>query len=217
MSLQNQNAKIYLLAGPTGSGKSELIRHFQKNNIQALDLETMCSHDGSVFSSLQFEKQPTSYQFHKQLLKTWNRFDLTKPIFIESELKRIGNINLPDWLVTVMNNADIILLDVDKNLRRARLSQIIEKADPGEFLACLQRLSFKLGSEKLGRAMFCFNLSNWEETAEILMDYYDAAPGYSFSPQRIKFQIAVDGWVAENIANQIFERLKMIMQDVSKS
>ena len=215
MSLQKQYLKVFLLAGPTGSGKSELIRHFQKNNIQALDLEEMCCHDGSVFSSLRFEKQPTSYQFHKQLLKTWDSFDNTKPIFIESEMKRIGNLNLPDWLVTIMNKADIILLEVDKKLRRRRLSKIIESADPREFTACLQRLSYKLGQKKLAEAMAHFNLASWEETAEILMSYYDATPGYSFPDNRIISQITINNWNAENITNQIFERLEIIVRDLA--
>jgi|GEM_PF-2086794 len=213
MPLQKQNAKVYLLAGPTGSGKSELIRHFLENNIQALDLEEMCRHDGSVFSSLTYQKQPSSYQFHKQLLKTWNRFDLSKPIFIESELKRIGNLNLPEWLVKSMEEARLILLDVDKTLRSKRLSKIVEQADPGQFTACLQRLSFKLGPKKLGEAMLHFSLADWKATADILMDYYDSTPGYLFYPERIKIQITVNQWDAAYITRLIWEKLELSSPD----
>ncbi|MFC5412199.1 hypothetical protein ACFPMF_22935 [Larkinella bovis] len=204
MSLPQQlPLRLYVLAGLTGSGKSELIRFFRDNNTQALDLETLCGHDGSVFASLRFGRQPTSYQFHKQLQKHWNRFDPGRPVFLESELKRIGNLNLPDWLVNTMATADVIWLDVDRGLRRERLAGIMATAAPGRFLDCLQKLAYKLGPERQDRAIRFFNAGDFGATADILMAYYDATPGYALSTERIKLRFPIDRWNTPEIAEQI--------------
>ena len=200
-----QKHHIYILAGPTGSGKSELIRYFQKSGIQALGLEKMCGHDGSVFSPLTYEKQPSSYQFHKQLLKTWDRFDPDKPIFIERELKRIGNINLPEWLNRTLSEADQIYLDVDKNIRLNRLSAIIAKADPVRFISCLQKLDAKLGPEKLDAVMHSFIQGDLRSVATMLIAYYDATPGYRNDPDKVLLHIKVDQFEPETIARQILD------------
>jgi tRNA 2-selenouridine synthase len=207
MLIQNHSGKVYVLAGLTGSGKSDLIRHFKKNGIQALDLEALCCHDGSVFSPLSYDGQPTSYQFHKQLLKVWKGFDLEKPVFIESELKRIGNLNLPEWLVEVMGNAKLIMLDTHRSIRRERLSKIIETAKREPFTTALNKLAFKLGEEKLGQAIGFYSLEDFFRTADVLMDYYDSAPGYSFPNDRIKFSIEISEWNPIDITERILNKI----------
>jgi tRNA 2-selenouridine synthase len=205
MSFPQKKHHVYVLAGPTGSGKSALIRHFQACQIQALDLERICGHDGSVFSPLTYPKQPTSYQFHKQLLTIWNRFDPEKPIFIESELKRIGNLNLPPWLVAIMSEAKRIYIDVDKNIRLERLAEIIAGADPILFVSCLQKLDIKLGPEKLYASIQFFERADLINVANILTEYYDATPGYSYNPDQIALHIKIDQFDAENITKRIID------------
>jgi tRNA 2-selenouridine synthase len=197
----------YLLAGPTGSGKSEIIRHLQTRNVQALDLETLCAHDGSVFASLTFGKQPTSYQFHKKLLKIWNRFDPQKTIFIESERPRIGGINLPAWLVTIMNNAPVILLQVDRTVRQERLATIIAQANSHLFSACLLKLHFKLHEEQIEQANRYLEAENFAGVADILMTYYDGTPGYTVPDARVRYRLTI----ANNHSSEIADKLLRVI------
>lgn len=201
--------RIYRLAGPTGSGKSDLIRSLQQQGFQALDLEELCRHDGSVFAPLRYGRQPTSYQFHRQLLACWSRFDVRKPIFLENELHRLGNLSLPDWLVRTMTDSDLILLDVNPAIRKDRLALLIAGANPVLFLECLQKLSFKLGTETLHRVRCLFSSEDFKGVAQVLMTYYDATPGYLFRPESIKFQVRIDHWVLPEIINTIFNKLEM--------
>ncbi|MCE7065264.1 AAA family ATPase [Dyadobacter sp. CY326] len=212
MPFPDQKPHIYVLAGPTGSGKSELIRYFQKRNVQALDLEGMCGHDGSVFAPLTYEKQPSSYQFHKQLLKTWNRFDKEQPIFIESELKRIGNLNLPEWLNHFLLEADQIYLEADRNIRLERLSAIIARAEPMLFLSCLQKLEAKLGPEKLAAATQSFHQADFTNAANILTAYYDATPGYARISAKIRLILKVETTEIASIARQILDFMNSEME-----
>src|SRR5436190_11889334 len=102
---QHNIRPVFLIAGLTGSGKTALIQYLIQHKVQALDLESLCRHDGSVFATLQYPSQPSSYEFHKQLLKQWNLFDPAKPVYIESELKKLGRITLPGWLYEKMSDA----------------------------------------------------------------------------------------------------------------
>ena len=101
--------KIYLVGGLTGSGKTELLDHLRTAGEQVIDLEKLCSHDGSAFAALRFGPQPSSYAFNKRLNRIWRNFDESKPVFIENELQRIGRLKVPDWLYRKMCCAPIMV------------------------------------------------------------------------------------------------------------
>ena len=135
--------QVYLLGGLTGSGKTELLCHLSAAGQQVVDFENLCNHDGSAFASLRYGAQPTSYQFNKQLNKIWQSFGGDKPVFIESELQRIGSLSIPEWLYQNMISAPVIWLDTARVVRIKRLSDIVRRSDPVAFCncACVRRTS----------------------------------------------------------------------------
>lgn len=184
--------KIFLLGGLTGSGKTELLHHLFYEGQQVLNLEELCCHDGSAFARLRYKSQPTSYQFNKQLNKIRQTFDINKHVFIEQELQRIGNLNLPHWLYKRMAVAPIIWLNTEKAIRIQRLSQLVRASDPLIFCECLRKLSGRVHETILASILKEFSDSNIEKVVELLLDYYDNSNGYAIQPERIVLNLPVD-------------------------
>lgn len=88
-----------VLCGPTGSGKSRLLEALDAQGAQVLDLEGIARHKGSVLGSLPGEKQPSQKWFESQVVDRLRRFDPARPVWVESESRKIGAIQVPTALL----------------------------------------------------------------------------------------------------------------------
>jgi tRNA 2-selenouridine synthase SelU len=61
-----------VICGPTGSGKSRLLRILAAQGAHVLDLEKLASHMGSVLGNFPSERQPTQTTFESAV---WRRSD----------------------------------------------------------------------------------------------------------------------------------------------
>jgi tRNA 2-selenouridine synthase len=183
--------KIYLVGGLTGSGKTELLNHLSTAGEQVIDLEKLCSHDGSAFATLRFGPQPSAYAFNKQLNRIWRNFDKSKPVFIENELQQIGRIKVPDWLYRKMSCAPIIWLNTVREIRVQRLCNIIRCSDPVAFCNCISNLSPHVSTRNIEHIIQVFSKGDIVQTVELLLDYYDNAKGYVISYDRLILQLEI--------------------------
>jgi tRNA 2-selenouridine synthase len=87
------------LLGPTGSGKTRLLQALHQAGAQVLDLEALACHRGSLLGALPDQSQPTQKAFDTALVSVLSGFDARRPVFVESESRRIGAITLPDALL----------------------------------------------------------------------------------------------------------------------
>ncbi len=101
-----------VLCGATGSGKSRLLSHLEQIGAQVLDLESMAAHRGSVLGGLPHCPQPSQKQFETRLWSALSRLDPARPVFVESESRRIGVCQLPTALLAAMRQSDCIGLDL---------------------------------------------------------------------------------------------------------
>lgn len=101
-----------VLCGPTGSGKSRLLRALAKSEEQILDLEALAKHRGSLLGLLPGAKQPSQRFFETHLYEKLRHFTPSKPIFIESESKRIGQLTLPPSLFQKMQESPCLQIEV---------------------------------------------------------------------------------------------------------
>jgi len=101
---KNVNFKILLISGHTGTGKTELLNILKKQKNQILDLELIANHKGSLLGA---EKtvQPTQKLFESTIFKKISKFDKDKPIFIEAESNKIGNLIIPPSLWKKMKSS----------------------------------------------------------------------------------------------------------------
>ncbi len=167
-----------VIAGPTGSGKSELLRTLAHEGAQVLDLEQLASHRGSVLGHIPAAPQPSQKAFESGIWQALRRFDPARPVFVESESKKVGNLRVPDALMDRMRASPCIALNVSIPERVALLMREYAHfvADPAALnrqLACLLVLH---GREKVARWQAM--ASGGEMTAlvqELLAQHYDPA------------------------------------------
>lgn len=87
------------LTGHTGTGKTRLLHALAEAGAQVLDLEGLARHRGSLLGALPGEPQPTQKAFDTALVAAFSRLSPERPVFIEAESRRIGQITLPSSLL----------------------------------------------------------------------------------------------------------------------
>ena len=88
--------------GKTGSGKTRLLVALRDAGAQVLDLEGLASHRGSVLGILPGRPQPSQKAFETAVWNTLRRFDAARPVYVESESKKVGNLRVPEALIQQM-------------------------------------------------------------------------------------------------------------------
>jgi tRNA 2-selenouridine synthase len=107
-----ENHSLLVITGPTGSGKTHLIR--QMNNCYPIiDIEALARHRGSAFGSMSVP-QPTQIDFENQLavhLLKLEQDNASGPIIVEDESRHTGKVYLPSSFFAHMRNSEIIWVD----------------------------------------------------------------------------------------------------------
>jgi tRNA 2-selenouridine synthase len=112
-----------VVCGLTGSGKSRLLGGLAAEGAQVLDLEGLARHRGSLLGDLPSAPQPGQKWFESQLYDALTRLDAARPVYVESESKRIGTAQLPDSLLDAMRAAACLRVDTPLELRVALLKE----------------------------------------------------------------------------------------------
>jgi tRNA 2-selenouridine synthase len=167
-----------VVCGPTGSGKSRLLRVLQEQGAQVLDLEALAQHRGSLLGNLPDEVQPAQKMFDSRLWDALRHFDTQRPVFVEAESKKIGLINTPESLLSKMRTSECVLIEAPV---AARVQLLME--DYKHFLSnpalLIERLTPLLplhGRQVLDHWQLLAEQGNWAELVEkLLIQHYDPA------------------------------------------
>ncbi len=162
-----------ILGGKTGSAKTELLRALQSNQFQTIDLENLAMHKGSAFGGLGQPNKVSQEHFENLLADALHQYNNEKPIWLEDESQRIGNINIPNPIWAQMRTAEVYYLDITM---KERLKKIVN--DYGQFnLEQLAdstiRLRKRLGGLQTQNCLKFLEEGNIENAFEILLNYYD--------------------------------------------
>lgn len=206
-------ARIIVLGGFTGSGKTELLREIGKNGEQVIDLEMLACHKGSAFGSLGQPGQPTNEQFENNLFAQWSELDFSRAIWLEDESRMIGRVTLPDPLVEHISSGMLIRVERDVRTRILRLVREYSGFDKTLLAEAINRIAERLGGARAKAACTALDNDRFEEVAEIALSYYDKA--YLFSIQRRKNQNVQEIMLAdtdmEKNATQVIEFAKKLI------
>ena len=115
----NLKARIVLLCGMTGTGKTELLQQF-KNSV---DLEGLAQHRGSLYGGIGLN--PVNQKRFENLL--WQKLETLKNekyIIVEGESKRIGNCIIPAFFWKSMKKG--IIVEVKRTIEK-RANAIIKE------------------------------------------------------------------------------------------
>lgn len=91
-----------VVCGTTGSGKTRLLHALQGAGAQVLDLEAQANHRSSVLGAIPGVAQPTQKEFDTRIWDALRRFDPKRPVYVESESKKVGNVAVPATLIEAM-------------------------------------------------------------------------------------------------------------------
>jgi tRNA 2-selenouridine synthase len=168
--------RCHMLTGLTGSGKTRLLQHLAARGQQVLDLENLGAHRGSLLGTEPDKDQPSQKHFESLLLQELERFDLTKPVWIESESKRLGRLWLPEPLWQAMLSATVHEISVPAEARAAFLLREYPHfvAAPESLTEKLQTLKEACGGKQLTAWNEMIHTGRWEEfVISILERHYD--------------------------------------------
>lgn len=101
-----------VLTGPTGCGKTRLLIELERQGAQVLELEGLARHRGSLIGDLPQVAQPSQKLFDSMLLARLREFDASRPVWVEAESKKIGNVQLPQALHDAMHRSPTLNLIV---------------------------------------------------------------------------------------------------------
>ncbi len=110
-----------VVCGPTGSGKTRLLQALAAEGAQVLDLEALANHRSSVLGLIPGVAQPSQKAYDSRLWAALRSFDATRPVYIESESKKVGNVTVPEGLIATMRASPCLRLDLPENERVALL------------------------------------------------------------------------------------------------
>lgn len=186
-----QQYRYRVLCGPTGCGKTRLLQELKASGEQVLDLEAIARHRGSLIGAIPGEAQPSQKWFDSQLVATLAEFDPARPVWLESESKKIGAVQLPLALFEAMHASTCYRIEADMTARVSLWREDYRhfEADPYALLDRLEHIKALVGNEEFVRWM---RLAEKGETAllfeRLMTQHYD--PAYRRSIGRHYPQIA---------------------------
>jgi tRNA 2-selenouridine synthase len=177
-----EKLELRVVHGPTGSGKSRLLTALRRAGAQVLDLEELAAHRGSVLGNLPDRPQPSQKMFESLLLKEMQALQTTAPVFVEGESKKIGQLQVPEALMSRMRASACVVLQTDLQVRVSLLLDeyrhfLEDRKLLNAQLDCLAALH---GRERIAQWKA---IDDWRElVARLLVEHYD--PAYRRSSQR---------------------------------
>ena len=112
-------APVVLLDGNTGTAKTEVLALVQEQGGQVIDLEGLANHRGSLFGWQ--GPQPAQRGFESALAQAVAALDPARPVLIEAESPKVGQVALPPSLLKAMRAAPRIVIDAPLAERAAYL------------------------------------------------------------------------------------------------
>jgi tRNA 2-selenouridine synthase len=180
-----ERLRLHVLSGRTGSGKSRVLQALADEGAQVLDLEQLASHRGSVLGEIPGVPQPPQKLFESMIWSRLRSFDPERPVFVEAESRKVGNLQVPPALVVAMRAAPCVVLEADTDLRIAiLLDEYAHLLRTPEVLnERLQALTMHYGKDKISAWTALVAAGSFAElVAQLLAQHYD--PAYDRSIER---------------------------------
>ena len=202
--------RLIVVAGPTGCGKTDLLHQLQIQGRQVLDLESLANHRGSLLGREPGVCQPSQKWFESSLYRELCQFDMEKPIYVESESSKIGEIHLPTALFKNLITSNAIVLFCDRCQRAQYLVQRYRHLTQSieDTTQLVERLAFRHEKQQIAEWVTYIKTHNWLALATSLLEHhYD--PAYERSQKRLRVtehcKLQCPGELADH---SVFERIE---------
>ena len=112
--------RLFVLDGNTGTAKTALLLRLAAMGHQVIDLEGLARHRGSLFGAM--GGQPSQKAFESALAMALAGLDPSRPLIVEAESAKVGNLRVPAPLWTAMCRAPRIEVTAPLHARAAYLT-----------------------------------------------------------------------------------------------
>jgi len=170
--------RYVVLCGATGSAKSRLLEALAAAGAQVLDLEAFARHRGSVLGQVPGEPQPAQKTFETRVWGALRRFDAERPVFVEAESKKIGQLQVPEGLIQRMRASECVRIEAPAPERVRFLIAEYEHflSDPVALKAQLNCLAGLYGNDTIAGWKALVDRGAWQElVGDLLASHYDPA------------------------------------------
>jgi tRNA 2-selenouridine synthase len=165
--------RLTLVAGATGSGKTELLQALHAAGQQVVDLEALAHHKGSAFGALGQTPQPTTEQFENELAWQLHQLQPDRNTWVEDESRTIGRVVLPASFWQQMQTAPAVVLHAAADYRCRRLVAEYGRFTHTELETALDKIQRKLGGLAHRQALEALHAGDLHTVARITLQYYD--------------------------------------------
>jgi len=178
--------RFRVISGPTGSGKSALLRQLKAKGAQVVDLEFLAKHKGSVLGRYPDCGQPKQKLFESLLWAEMQKLDPSRDVWVESESKRIGNVFIPELLFKAMGMSPRVelIVSLEERIRHTLAEYDYFIRDPDNLISALSPLKTKIISgDQFDRWLELIQKQEWSSFVRtLLVDHYD--PTYARSQSK---------------------------------
>ena len=176
----------HVVNGPTGCGKTRLLHALAAAGEQVLDLEGLARHRGSLIGMIPGVSQPGQKLFESELLQVLRGFDPRRPVWVEAESKKIGDLQLPTSLHQCLHRAGhryLVRAPMSERVRVWREDFDHFAKDPGAMLDRLVHLVPLIGRETYEHWLRLAAGQRIDDLFErVMVDHYD--PAYARTQRR---------------------------------
>lgn len=195
--------KVYVLWGLTCTGKTQLLQQFPNS----LDLEGLAQHRGSLYGAIGL-KPHSQKKFENLLLQRLNELNKKKYIFVECESRKIGNVQMPDFLFkAIMNGANVLITrDLTVRVKEMVKEYFLNPKIVEEIKEITKKLWKVISKKKKQQMLEHLENKEYEQAARILLvDYYD--PLYNHSLKKVNYSFEV----CNDVLSEAVEKLKKLV------
>jgi len=170
-------APLALLDGDTGTAKTALLDRVAAKGVQTLDLEGAAHHRGSLFGWRE-GGQPGQKAFESRVWEGLRRADPARPVLVEAESAKIGQLQVPPALWAAMEAAPRIVVSAPLEARAAFLADAYRDivADVPRLLDRIDALKPFQGGTRIAHWRALAEAGDMETlAAELMAHHYDPA------------------------------------------
>jgi tRNA 2-selenouridine synthase len=116
-----QQFHFIVVCGATGNAKTRILQAIGELGEQILDLENLANHKGSVLGVLPDSPQPSQKGFETALMLAIAALDPARPVYVEAESRKIGNLHVPEAMIARIRNGACVTVEATLDARVAFL------------------------------------------------------------------------------------------------
>ncbi len=174
----NQEWRINLIGGKTGTGKTKLLKLLEENNYQIIDLEGLACHRGSTFGGIGMKEQPSNEQFENKIAEKLKGFKKNNKIFVEAESANIGRCKIPHEFFSQMKSAERIEIKKSESNRLDELIKTYSIYEKKDLIEAVLRIKKRLGPQRTKIAIDSIKNEDWRSVCKSVLEYYDKCYEY---------------------------------------